>query len=129
MKSLVDEGIVDPTLFNDTAELGRRLLLRGSVCSMGLVGPWVIADYAEDFPEVAAATQYVPLPTLGEQPTFVADSGWGLTVSSDSPEQELAWDFVQYAPSTRRPRAAVEPRHRHAAGSARRTPRARHASS
>ena len=32
------------------------------LCSMGLVGPWVVRDYEEAFPDVAAATTYVPLP-------------------------------------------------------------------
>ena len=35
MQSMVDEGITDPTLFNDTRELGRRLLLRGSCVRWG----------------------------------------------------------------------------------------------
>jgi multiple sugar transport system substrate-binding protein len=62
---------------------------------MGLVGPWVVPEYATDFPDVAAVTQYVPLPTL-ESSKFAADSGWGLTVSKNSPEQDVAWDFVNY---------------------------------
>ncbi len=65
------------------------------LCAMGLVGPWVVPEYEADFPEVAAVTEYVALPTL-ENGNFAADSGWGLTVSSNSPEQELAWDFVNY---------------------------------
>ena len=96
MQSIVDEGITDPTLFNDTENWVGDCYFE-QVCSMGLVGPWVITDYEEDFPEVAAATQYVPLPTLGETPDFVADSGWGPTVSADSDVQNVAWDFVEYA--------------------------------
>ena len=96
MKSIVDEGIVDPTLFNDTENWVGDCYFE-EVCAMGLVGPWVVTEYEADFPEVAAATQYVPLPTLGETPDFVADSGWGLTVSADSPGANVAWDFVEYA--------------------------------
>jgi multiple sugar transport system substrate-binding protein len=96
MQSIVDEGITDPTLFNDTENWVGDCYFE-EACSMGLVGPWVITDYEADFPEVAAATQYVPLPTLGETPDFVADSGWGLTVSADSDVQNVAWDFVEYA--------------------------------
>jgi ABC-type glycerol-3-phosphate transport system substrate-binding protein len=64
---------------------------------MGLVGPWAVADYEEDFPDVAADTIYVELPALGESEAFVADSGWGLTVSSHSPNAEVAWDFASFA--------------------------------
>jgi multiple sugar transport system substrate-binding protein len=96
MQSIVDEGITDPTLFNDTANWVGDCYFE-EVCSMGLVGPWVITDYEADFPEVAAATQFVPLPTLGETPDFVADSGWGLTVSADSQVTNVAWDFIEYA--------------------------------
>ena len=51
-------------------------------CAMGLVGPWVVPEYAADFPDVAAVTEYVALPTL-DNSEFAADSGWGLTVSSE----------------------------------------------
>ncbi len=94
MKSFVDEEIVDPTLFTDTANWVGDCYFT-EICAMGLVGPWVVPEYAADFPDVAAVTEYVPLPTI-ENSTFAADSGWGLTVSSNSPEQELAWDFVSY---------------------------------
>jgi multiple sugar transport system substrate-binding protein len=94
MKSFVDEGIVDPTLYTDTANWVGDCFFT-EVCAMGLVGPWVVPEYEADFPEVAAVTEYVALPTL-ENGNFAADSGWGLTVSSNSPEQELAWDFVDY---------------------------------
>ena len=94
MKSFVDEQIVDPALFTDTANWVGDCYFT-ELCAMGLVGPWVVPEYATDFPEVTAVTEYVPLPTL-ENSSFAADSGWGLTVSSNSPEQELAWDFVSY---------------------------------
>lgn len=94
MKSFVDEQIVDPTLFTDTANWVGDCYFT-ELCAMGLVGPWVVPEYATDFADVAAVTEYVPLPTL-ENSSFAADSGWGLAVSSNSPEQELAWDFVSY---------------------------------
>jgi multiple sugar transport system substrate-binding protein len=94
MKSFVDDGIVDPTLFTDTANWVGDCYFT-ELCAMGLVGPWVIPEYAADFPKVAAVTKYVPLPTL-DNPKFAADSGWGLTVSSNSQQQQLAWDFVDY---------------------------------
>jgi len=95
MQSMVDEGIIDPELFNDTANWVGDCYFE-EACSMGLVGPWVVPEYAGDFPEVAAATEYVALPTLGSTPDFVADSGWGLTVSSNSPAANVAWDFVSF---------------------------------
>jgi multiple sugar transport system substrate-binding protein len=94
MKSFVDEGIVDPTLFTDTANWVGDCYFT-ELCAMGLVGPWVVPEYATDFPEVAAVTRYVPLPTL-ENDSFAADSGWGLTVSKNSEVQDQAWDFVGY---------------------------------
>ena len=94
MKSFVTEGIVDPTLFTDTTNWVGDCYFT-ELCAMGLVGPWVIPEYSTDFPDVAAKTVYVPLPTLAN-PSFAADSGWGLTVSSNSEVQDLAWDFVSY---------------------------------
>ncbi|MFL6181671.1 MAG: extracellular solute-binding protein [Actinomycetes bacterium] len=94
MKSFVDDGIIDPTLFTDTANWVGDCYFT-ELCAMGLVGPWVVPEYATDFPDIAAVTQYVPLPTL-ESSKFAADSGWGLTVSENSPDQDVAWDFVNY---------------------------------
>jgi multiple sugar transport system substrate-binding protein len=95
MMSMVDEGIIDPELFNDTANWVGDCYFE-EACAMGLVGPWVVPEYATDFPEVADATSYVALPTLGDTPDFVADSGWGLTVSANSPAQNVAWEFIEF---------------------------------
>lgn len=95
MQSIVEAGITDPVLFNDEANWTGDCYFEQN-CAMGLIGPWVIAEYAADFPEVREATVYVPLPSLGDQATFVADSGWGLTVSKNSPVQAAAWDFVSF---------------------------------
>ncbi len=94
MNSFVTEGIVDPALYTDTTNWVGDCYF-SELCAMGLVGPWVIPEYEADFPEVAGVTEYIALPTL-ENGNFAADSGWGLTVSSNSPEQELAWDFTSY---------------------------------
>lgn len=94
MKSFVDEGIVDPTLYTDTANWVGDCFFTEQ-CAMGLVGPWVVPEYAGDFPDVAAVTEYVALPTL-ENGEFAADSGWGLTTSAASQEQDVAWDFISY---------------------------------
>ena len=63
---------------------------------MGLVGPWAIPEYSGDYEEVAANTIYVLLPSVGDEPSFAAASGWGLTVSANSKVQDAAWDFVKF---------------------------------
>jgi multiple sugar transport system substrate-binding protein len=94
MQRFVTEGLVDPVLFNDEENwVGDSFFEETS--AVGLVGPWVVPEYSGDFPEVADVTQYAPLP-LGDNPALVADSGWGLAVSVNSPAQDAAWDFVKY---------------------------------
>ena len=95
MKSLVDEGLVDPVLYNDEENwVGDSYFAETS--AMGLVGPWAIPEYSGDYEDVAAATIYQPLPSVGPEPVFAAASGWGLTVSANSKVQEAAWDFVKF---------------------------------
>ena len=95
MKRLVDEGLVDPLLYNDEENwVGDSYFAETS--AMGLVGPWAIPEYSSDYEEVAAATIYQPLPSVGSEPVFAAASGWGLTVSANSKVQEAAWDFVKF---------------------------------
>lgn len=96
MKQFVDEGLIDPVLYNDEQNwVGDSFFDETSAA--GLVGPWVIPEYSGDFPEVAAVAQYVPLPNAGGDPRFVASSGWGLSVSQNSPAQQAAWDFIRFA--------------------------------
>ena len=95
MKRLVDEGLVDPVLFNDEENwVGDSFFAETS--AMGLVGPWAIPEYSGDYEDVAAVTIYQPLPSVGSDPVFAAASGWGLTVSANSKVQEAAWDFVKF---------------------------------
>jgi multiple sugar transport system substrate-binding protein len=95
MKRFVDEGLVDPVLFNDEENwVGDSFFEETS--AIGLVGPWAIPEYSGDYPEVAEATVYVDLPSVGDTPVFAAASGWGLTVSANSKVQEVAWDFVKF---------------------------------
>lgn len=105
MKRFVDEGITDPVLFNDESNWVGDSFFDGS-SAMGLVGPWAVAEYSGDYPDVAAVTQYVPLPTASGTQALVAASGWGLTVSQNSPAQDAAWDFVRFA--TLEPANAVQ---------------------
>jgi multiple sugar transport system substrate-binding protein len=96
LKSFVEVGVIDPVLFNDTANWVGDCYFE-EACAMGLVGPWVVPEYAEDFPGVVADTVYVPLPTVSGSADFVADSGWGLTVSASSAAADAAWDFIAFA--------------------------------
>jgi multiple sugar transport system substrate-binding protein len=97
MQGLIEAGANDPTTFGDTTNWVGDCYFDES-CAMGLVGPWVIGDYRADFPDVVEVTRYVPLPLFegATEPRFVADSGWGLTVSENSANQALAWDFVRF---------------------------------
>jgi len=95
MKRLVDEGLVDPLLYNDEDNwVGDSYFAETS--AIGLVGPWAIPEYSGDYADVAAVTIYQPLPSVGSEPVFAAASGWGLTVSANSKAQDTAWDFVRF---------------------------------
>lgn len=94
MQRFVDEGLIDPVLFNDEANWVGDSYFDGS-SAIGLVGPWVVPEYGVDYPEMIDITQYVALPTAGEN-VLVAASGWGLTVSENSSAQDVAWDFVKF---------------------------------
>jgi multiple sugar transport system substrate-binding protein len=96
LKEMADAPVIDPVLFNDEANWVGDCYFT-ELCAMGLVGPWAVADYKDDYAEVAANTVYAELPPLHESKAFVADSGWGLTVSNDSPNADVAWDFVKFA--------------------------------
>jgi len=96
MQRFVTEGIIDPVLFNDESNWVGDCMFE-EACAMGIVGPWVIPEYAVDFPDLAAQMSYVKLPPVNGNSSFVADSGWGLTVSKNSKVQDVAWDFVAFA--------------------------------
>jgi multiple sugar transport system substrate-binding protein len=96
LKSMADAPVLDPVLFNDESNWVGDCYFT-ELCAMGLVGPWAVADYQDDYPDVAANTVYAELPPLHESKAFVADSGWGLTVPSDSSNADVAWDFVKFA--------------------------------
>ena len=95
LKAFVDDGVIDPVLFNDEENWVGDCYFE-ELCAAGLVGPWVVRDYEADYPDVAAVTHYVPLPPYNGSRAFVADSGWGMTVSKDSPAAEAAWDFIAF---------------------------------
>ena len=96
LKRLVDEGIIDPTLFNGTSGPIAQMLADGRA-AMGLVAPSAVAALAAARPDVAAAVVTVPLPPAGGAPGLVAAPGRGLAVSATSAAPEVAWDFVRFA--------------------------------
>ena len=96
LKSIVDAGAIDPVLFNDESNWVGDCYFT-ELCAMGLVGPWAVADYEDDYPQIVANTVYAKLPPLENDPEFVADSGWGLTVNNESPNAATAWDFIKFA--------------------------------
>ncbi|QPC83380.1 extracellular solute-binding protein [Phototrophicus methaneseepsis] len=95
MVNMVEAGIVDPVLFNDSANWGGSAFFTDQA-SMVLIGPWAVQYGLADFPDFGEF-DYVALPSFGEEPVFAADSGWGLSVSQNSSNADVAWDFVQFA--------------------------------
>ncbi|MBE3067746.1 MAG: extracellular solute-binding protein, partial [Chloroflexi bacterium] len=63
---------------------------------IGYIGSWAIAEGKTNFPDFADEWDYFYLPSVQDDPVFVADSGWGLTVSPNSQNQDIAWDFVKF---------------------------------
>lgn len=94
MMDLVTAGVVDPVLFNDSANWGGSAFFGGQ-SAIVLIGPWATGISA-DYPDFGSFG-YARMPSIGEEPRFVADSGWGLTASGASPNSEVAWDFINFA--------------------------------
>ncbi|MBI5930817.1 MAG: extracellular solute-binding protein [Chloroflexi bacterium] len=95
MLHMVDEGVVDPVLFNDTSNWAGDAFFTNQV-AIALIGPWAVAYGLDSFPDFGEF-DYVALPSSGDDPTFAADSGWGMTVSKRSDHQDVAWDFINFA--------------------------------
>lgn len=96
MKRFVDNGAVDPVLFNDSANWGGSAFFTNQA-AITLIGPWAVAFGLSDFPDFGEFG-YVALPSYGgADPLFAADSGWGLSVAANSPHADVAWDFVAFA--------------------------------
>ncbi len=94
-KAIVDAGIIDPVLFNGESNWVGTSFFTNQV-AIGYIGPWVVATGLTDYPDFGEF-DYVSMPYIGEEPLFVADAGWGLVVSPNSPHQDVAWDFVKFA--------------------------------
>lgn len=95
MMDAVNAGVVDPVVFNDSTNFVIDAFFQGKV-GIGYIGTWAIAEGQTNFPDFADEWDYVYLPPTQGEPVFVADSGWGLTVSPNSKHQDVAWDFVKF---------------------------------
>jgi len=95
MLQAVEAGVVDPVVFNDTTNFVIDAFFQGQV-GIGYIGTWAIAEGLANFPDFADEWSYVFLPPFEGDPVFVADSGWGLTVSPNSEHQDIAWDFAKF---------------------------------
>jgi multiple sugar transport system substrate-binding protein len=95
MVDMVDAGVVDPLVFNDSTNFVIDAFFQGKV-GIGYIGTWAIAEGQANFPDFADEWDYYYLPPIEGDPVFVADSGWGLTVSPNSEHQDLAWDIVKF---------------------------------
>ena len=91
----VNSGVVDPIVFNDSTNFVIDAFFQGKV-GIGYIGTWAIAEGQNNFPDFADKWDYLYLPPVQGDPVFVADSGWGLTVSPNSKNQDIAWDFVKF---------------------------------
>jgi multiple sugar transport system substrate-binding protein len=95
MSAVNDWGVVDPVLFNDEVNWVGDAFFEGKV-GIGYIGTWAIAEGRTNYPDFADEWDYFWLPSYQGDPVFVADSGWGLTVSPNSEHKEVAWDFVKF---------------------------------
>ena len=95
MVDAVGMGVVDPIVFNDSTNFVIDAFFQSKV-GIGYIGTWAIAEGRANFPDFTDEWDYVYLPPVQGDPVFVADSGWGLTVSPNSKHQDVAWDFVKF---------------------------------
>lgn len=96
MVDAVQKGVVDPVLFNNESNWVVDAFFKSQV-GIGYIGSWAIGVGQENFPDFADEWDYFILPPVaGDKPLFVADSGWGLTVSPNSKHPDVAWDFVKF---------------------------------
>src|SRR5690606_26607975 len=65
MMRMVDEGIIDPVLFNDSANWGGSAFFTEQ-SAITLIGPWAVYMQT-DFPDFGEFG-YVPLPSYGGDP-------------------------------------------------------------
>jgi len=95
MVNAVQSVIVDPLVFNDATNPVIDAFFTNKA-AIGYIGAWAIAEGKTNFPDFADEWDYLYLPPIQGKPVFVADSGWGLTVSPNSKNQDVAWDFIKF---------------------------------
>ncbi len=95
MVNAATSGAVDPLVFNDGTNFVIDAFFTSKV-AIGYIGAWAIAEGKTNFPDFTDEWDYVYLPATQGEPVFVADSGWGLTVSPNSKNQAVAWDFIKF---------------------------------
>jgi multiple sugar transport system substrate-binding protein len=89
-------GVSDPVLFEDAEGWVGDEFFQGRV-GIGYIGTWMIAEGRVGYPDFEDEWDYLWLPPVaGGQHKFVADSGWGLTVSPNSEHPDVAWDFAKF---------------------------------
>ncbi|GAB4570239.1 MAG: hypothetical protein Kow0047_23780 [Anaerolineae bacterium] len=86
-------GVVDPVLFNGDTNWVGDAFFAGQV-GIGFVGPWAAAEGLTQYPDMKF--DYVAMPHHGDEPLFVADSGWGKVVSINSQHKDAAWKFAKF---------------------------------
>ena len=96
MVNAIKMGVVDPVVFNDSTNFVIDAFFTNKV-AIGYIGAWAIAEGRTNYPDFKDEWDYIYLPPVQGKGVFVADSGWGLTVSPNSKNQEVAWDFVKFA--------------------------------
>lgn len=91
-------GVSDPVLFEDSEGWVGDEFFQGRV-GIGYIGTWMIAEGMAGYPDFEDEWDYFWLPPVvdGGEHSFVADSGWGLTVSPNSEHLDVAWDFAKFA--------------------------------
>jgi multiple sugar transport system substrate-binding protein len=96
MVNAVKMGVVDPVVFNDSTNFVIDAFFTNKV-AIGYIGAWAIAEGRANYPDFTDEWDYIYLPPIQGKGVFVADSGWGLTVSPNSKHQDVAWDFAKFA--------------------------------
>jgi multiple sugar transport system substrate-binding protein len=97
---IVKDKVTDPNLYNwNVTEVQDSFFQEQS--AIAFRGPWVVPGSRITFPDFKDPWSYESLPPLfGDKYNFAADSGWGLTVSPNSANQNAAWDFVKFVAGT-----------------------------
>jgi multiple sugar transport system substrate-binding protein len=90
-------GVSDPILFEDAEGWVGDAFFEGRV-GIGYIGTWAIADGKSNYPDFTDEWGYFFLPPVeGSDSLFAADSGWGLVVSKNCQNPDVAFDFCKFA--------------------------------